>query len=131
MVLPVQPVEYGVTVKQLLHTKAFLFLVHSLCSCVHWHFMLCVYLQYPGELYIAPNRVCNLIRIVFQGFSTLCVSFPLEVKHLSASFLFLFKKKCYICLYLKISPQPTCRPSLTEACFFLFLNVFCPLGLSK
>lgn len=49
----------------------------SMCMwwCVHRRFMHCAYLQYPGELYIAPNRVCNLIRIVFRGCSTLCVSF--------------------------------------------------------
>lgn len=46
----------------------------SLSVCVHRHFMLFVYLQYPGELYIAPNRVCNLIRIVFRSHSTLCVA---------------------------------------------------------
>lgn len=42
MVLPVQPVEYGVTVKQLLHTKAFWYIASahvctgsSCCVCIY------------------------------------------------------------------------------------------------
>lgn len=31
------------------------------CMCAHSCVMRFVYLQYPVELYIAPNRVCNLI----------------------------------------------------------------------
>ena len=45
----------------------------SVCVCVHANrlFMLFEFLQYPGELYIAPDGVCNSIRIVLQGHGAL------------------------------------------------------------
>lgn len=70
MILLIQPVECTQTI--------------SLPLSLFVPFTLFVYLQYPGELYIAPNRVCNLIWIVFQSHISLSVQLR------SVDLLFLF-----------------------------------------
>lgn len=60
-------------------------LLLCMCMCACSRVMLFVYLQYPGVLYIAPNRVWNSIWIVFQGHSTLCC---FELKYLLVENIF-------------------------------------------